>query len=261
MNTPLLIQFLLCPIVFVSLLKVTAPYGRHHQSGWGPNLPNRLAWLLMELPALLIISLLVMQSSAVASPQAWVPLGFWVVHYAYRSFIFPALMHPSDQTFPAMLVLLAFAFNSLNGYNNAEALIANGSRNAPLLSLHFVVGTLVFICGFILHVHSDHIIRNLRKPGEKIYRIPHGGHVSLGQQPALPRGNYPMDRLGYPDLVTGGRRLRPLHILQPGSACHLKPSLVPGAFSRVSHRAANSCSRPVLKSQVGFTHRLMQCTG
>lgn len=175
MNTPLMIQFLLCPIVLLSLLRITAPYGRHHQAGWGPDLPNRLAWLLMELPALLVISLLVLQSSSASSQQAWIPLSFWIVHYSYRSFVFPALMHPSDKTFPAMLVLFAIAFNALNGYNNAEALIANGSRNAPLLSLHFVVGTLVFICGFALHVHSDRIIRNLRQAGEKTYRIPHGG--------------------------------------------------------------------------------------
>ena len=175
MTTALMIQFLLCPIVLLSLLRITAPYGRHHQPGWGPDLPNRLAWLLMELPALLVISLLVLESSSAASQQAWVPLYFWMAHYAYRSFVFPALMHPSDKTFPAMLVLFAVAFNSLNGYNNAEALIVNGSHKSPLLSLHFVVGTLVFFCGFSLHVHSDHIIRNLRRTGEKTYRIPHGG--------------------------------------------------------------------------------------
>ena len=175
MTTALMIQFLLCPIVLLSLLRITAPYGRHHQPGWGPDLPNRLAWLLMELPALLVISLLVLESSSAASQQAWVPLSFWMAHYAYRSFVFPALMHPSDKTFPAMLVLFAVAFNSLNGYNNAEALIVNGSHKSPLLSLHFVVGTLVFFCGFSLHVHSDHIIRNLRRTGEKTYRIPHGG--------------------------------------------------------------------------------------
>lgn len=175
MNTPLLIQFLLCPIVFLSLLRITAPYGRHHRPGWGLNLPNRLAWLLMELPALLVISLLVLQSPAAVSPQAWVPLCLWLIHYGYRTFIFPALMHPSDKTFPAMLVLFAIAFNSLNGFNNAEALIANGSRNAPLLSLHFMVGILTFTGGFLLHVHSDRIIRKLRQPGERTYRIPHGG--------------------------------------------------------------------------------------
>ena len=54
-------------------------------------------------------------------------------------------------------------------------LIANGLNDAPLMSLHFVLGTFTFTTGFLLHVHSDHLIRNLRQAGEKTYRIPQGG--------------------------------------------------------------------------------------
>jgi len=175
MHPALLIQFILCPVVFFSLLWVTAPYGRHYQGGWGPRLPNRSAWLLMELPALLVISLLVLASDAASSPQAWLPLVFWAVHYGYRTFVFPALMRPSDNTFPALLVLFAIGFNCLNGYNNAVALIRSGMADAPLISLNFILGALIFIAGFVLHVHSDRVIRNLRKPGETGYKIPHGG--------------------------------------------------------------------------------------
>ncbi len=175
MNLPLLIQFLLCPLVLLSLLWVTAPYGRHYQEGWGPSLPNRAAWILMELPALLVITLLVLASPARAMPQTWVPLCFWVFHYAYRTFLFPALMQPSDRTFPALLVLFAIVFNTLNGYNNAEALIAAGENATPLLTQHFVIGTVLFLAGFSLHFQSDKTIRELRKPGETGYRIPQGG--------------------------------------------------------------------------------------
>jgi protein-S-isoprenylcysteine O-methyltransferase Ste14 len=172
---PLLIQFGLCPLVLLSLLWMTAPYGRHHNAGWGPVLPNRAAWLLMELPALLVITVLVLISPNGAAPQAWVPLVFWLFHYSYRTFVFPALMHPSDKTFPAMLVLFAVAFNSLNGYNNAQALLAAGETALPLLTPHFIIGALVFIAGFCLHLQSDAIIRNLRAPGETAYKIPYGG--------------------------------------------------------------------------------------
>jgi 3-oxo-5-alpha-steroid 4-dehydrogenase 1 len=175
MHPFLLLQFLLCPLVLLSLLRVTAPYGRHHTSGWGPNLSNRLAWMLMELPALLVITVMVMGSVAWQSPQAFAPLTFWVIHYSYRSFIFPALMHPSDKTFPVLLVLFAVSFNTLNGFNNAGALIANGIADAPPSSIHFTVGAALFMTGFCLHVHSDNIIRNLRKKGESGYKIPLGG--------------------------------------------------------------------------------------
>lgn len=175
MSLPLIIQFALCPIVLISLLFVTAPYGRHYQSGWGPDWPNRVAWAVMELPALVVITLLVVLSPAIHSPQAWLPLLLWVMHYGYRTFVFPALMRPSDRTFPAMLVLFAILFNILNGFNNAQALIENGTRNEPLLSAHFVIGFVLFLAGFAAHLHSDHVIRNLRKPGETGYRVPQGG--------------------------------------------------------------------------------------
>jgi protein-S-isoprenylcysteine O-methyltransferase Ste14 len=175
MSIPLLIQFLLCPLVFISLLWVTAPYGRHHKPGWGLDLPNRLAWFLMELPALLVISLLVLASPVSDRPQAWVPLMFWIFHYGYRSFVFPALMHPSNRTFPMMLVVFAVAFNMLNGYNNSAALISAAVLDTPLISVNFILGSAIFILGFVMHVQSDTVIRNLRRPGETGYQIPRGG--------------------------------------------------------------------------------------
>ena len=184
MTTPLIIQFALCPVVFVSLLWVTAPYGRHFKAGWGPSLPNRTAWVLMELPALFVIVALVLASPARQSPQAWVPLLFWSFHYGYRTFVFPALMRPSDRTFPAQLVLFAIAFNFLNGYNNAGALIAAGTADAPLISLHFMIGAAVFVAGFAIHFQSDRIIRNLRHPGEKGYAVPRGGLYRWVSSPA-----------------------------------------------------------------------------
>lgn len=175
MSLLLLVQFLLCPLVLVVLLRVTAPYGRHHQAGWGPNLPNRAAWVLMELPALLVITTLVLMSPVRSQPQAWVPLCFWVFHYGYRTLLFPALMRPSDKTFPALLVIFAIAFNVLNGYNNAAALIDAGNNETSLLTLHFLLGAVIFLAGFAIHYHADRTIRRLRKPGEKAYHVPQGG--------------------------------------------------------------------------------------
>ena len=174
-DVPLSIQFLLCPVVLLSLLWVTAPYGRHHKPGWGPDLPSRLAWFVMELPALVVITWLVLDSPARAAAVAWLPLAFWVVHYSYRTVLFPALMRPSGKTFPALLVLFAIAFNVLNGYNNANALIGNAAAGKPLLTPHFLLGALVFWTGFAIHCHADHVIRSLRRPGECAYRIPGGG--------------------------------------------------------------------------------------
>lgn len=175
MSTPLLIQFLLCPVVLVALIYMPAPYGRHHRKGWGGTLPNRLAWVLMEIPAFAVIAWLVLNSPARNQAVAIVPLAFWMFHYGYRTFVFPALMRPSDRTFPAVLVLFAIGFNVLNGYNNAQPLIGSAALGQSLLSGHFIVGSLVFTVGFVMHVHSDTVIRRLRKNGESGYSIPQGG--------------------------------------------------------------------------------------
>ena len=39
----------------------------------------------------------------------------------------------------------------------------------------FIIGTLLFVFGFCVNYHSDHILRNLRSPGETGYKIPTGG--------------------------------------------------------------------------------------
>lgn len=35
-------------------------------------------------------------------------------------------------------------------------------------------GSLLWLVGWLMNVHSDHILRNLRKPGETGYKIPTG---------------------------------------------------------------------------------------
>ena len=175
MSTPLLIQFLLCPATLLGLLIISAPYGRHFRPGWGPSLPNRVAWFLMELPALAAISLLVLGTPQASLAAVWVPLCFWLIHYTYRTVIFAALMRPSDRTFPIALVLCAVAFNLLNGFNNAEALLHKSTTTRGWPDVSFWIGSGVFIVGFVMHVHADSVIRRLRQPGDDSYHIPHGG--------------------------------------------------------------------------------------
>jgi hypothetical protein len=44
------IEIALAIFTFASLLFVTAPYGRHARSGWGPTVSAKLGWVLMECP-------------------------------------------------------------------------------------------------------------------------------------------------------------------------------------------------------------------
>ncbi len=129
----------------------------------------------MEIPAVTVIGALVLISPQGSSPIALIPLAFWMLHYSYRTFLYPALMRPSNRTFPVILVLFAVAFNVLNGYNNSAALLQNSISQAAFPSPHFWIGSIIFFSGFLIHVHSDRIIRALRGPGETGHAIPNGG--------------------------------------------------------------------------------------
>lgn len=43
-----------------------------------------------------------------------------------------------------------------------------------LTDYHFVTGVALFFTGMAVNIHSDYILRNLRKPGETGYKIPKG---------------------------------------------------------------------------------------
>lgn len=46
------------------------------------------------------------------------------------------------------------------------------SKHFELLT--FLLGLLLFYIGMAINIHSNYILRNLRKPGEVVYKIPTG---------------------------------------------------------------------------------------
>lgn len=161
----------------------SAPYGRHHRAGWGPCLHSRTAWVLMELPAVLVI-LLVAATGPAPSAVAVAFLLAWELHYLYRTFLYPALMRSSPRTFPVVLVAIAWVFNAANGYVNGWRLF-RGAAYAPIWfrDLRFIAGVLLFATGFAAHAWSDAVVRKLWGPGDSGYRIPRGGLFELVSAP------------------------------------------------------------------------------
>ena len=47
--------FVLSALVFVALLFISAPYGRHTRAGWGPKISGTAGWVIMELPAVIVL--------------------------------------------------------------------------------------------------------------------------------------------------------------------------------------------------------------
>jgi 3-oxo-5-alpha-steroid 4-dehydrogenase 1 len=168
--------FIISPITFVGLLFKTAPYGKHTEKGWGLKIQSKLGWFLMEIPAVFVIAVFYLKNYKDITFVPFVFLMIWQAHYIYRTFIYPFLLRGSKKTFPVLLVVFAVVFNTINGYINGyyQCCIRPEYDLSWFLTPQFILGTITFFTGYFVHIYSDMVIRNLRKPGEKEYKIPQG---------------------------------------------------------------------------------------
>ncbi|XP_061444340.1 3-oxo-5-alpha-steroid 4-dehydrogenase 1 isoform X2 [Rhineura floridana] len=156
---------------------IQLPYGRYTSLSFGRPVPAKLAWAVQEAPAFLVPLILVLCSDG-ARLSFWpnrTLLALFFIHYTYRSFIFPFLIRGGKPT-PAFTFLLAFIFCLYNGYLQGRSLSNYAEYSSDWLTvLRFILGFTGWLSGLLIHVHSDNILRNLRKPGETGYKIPRGG--------------------------------------------------------------------------------------
>ena len=155
--------------VFPLLFFVTAPYGRHFRPGWGPAVGSRLGWVAMEWPSVVLFVLVWFANPGFGMPMVTALGLLWLVHYVQRTFVFSLLQRSSGRRQAVLTVVLADVFNVLNATGNAAAL-----HDRPFDAL-FLVGSVLFVGGLGLNVHSDQLLRRLRGPGETGYKVPFGG--------------------------------------------------------------------------------------
>ena len=171
------LEVILAALTFIALIFITAPYGRHHKPGrWGPVIPARLGWILMESPAVVVFAAIFAMGDHSAGLAPLVLLCMWQWHYIHRTFIFPFRMRSEGKTMPVLVAALAVCFNVLNAYVNARWISHFGVYQSDwLYDPRFILGALVFFVGFGVNVHADNVLFNLRAPGETGYKIPRGG--------------------------------------------------------------------------------------
>lgn len=164
-------------LAFLALTFITAPYGRHGRGGWGPTLPTRWTWVLMEAPAPIAFAITLATTPRGLEPVPLVLGGLYIAHYTWRSFVFPFLLKVDGKREPVLIAALSGLFNSANGFVNAYAI----GWLAPHLDASWLhgpvawLGIALFAIGYRINHQSDAILRNLRRPGETGYRIPEGG--------------------------------------------------------------------------------------
>lgn len=162
---------------FPFILKFDAPYGRHSSSKWGYSIDNKLAWIVMELPALLVCPLIFYLSTNEKSILTSFFIFLWLVHYFNRTIIYPNRILTKKKKMPLIIAMLAFIFNLVNGYINGYyfGFIDFSYSLEWVYTPQFIIGSILFIVGFLINISSDSILINLRKKNTNEYTIPRKG--------------------------------------------------------------------------------------
>ena len=152
--------FALAVVTFAVLLRLVAPYGRHYLgNGWGPDIPSRTGWIVMEMPAPLAFAGFYALGESAGHAAPLVLLGMWQCHYLNRSFLYPLRLRTAGNRMPVVVVATGFAFNVLNGYINARFISHFGEYGIGWLTdPRFLVGLALFAAGFAMNIHSDNIL-------------------------------------------------------------------------------------------------------
>ena len=165
-------------IVFIALYFVTAGYGVFYNKKWGPSIPNKIGWVLMESPVFIAMILLCVFSERSTNVVCLIFLILFEIHYFQRSFIFPFLIR-GKSVMPLSVILMGVVFNTLNALMQGGWIFYVSPENmyeiSWLTTPQFIIGTLIFFVGMIINIHSDHIIRHLRKPGDTKHYLPKKG--------------------------------------------------------------------------------------
>ncbi len=177
----LVAQYVMAAIVFVALFKYVAAYGRYVDDKKGAAtrfISYRRGWLIMEVPA--VFTILIMYGAALAlgkklSIFALAFLIVWEIHYVYRTFIFPFLNRNKAHEFTLPVVIGGLVFNIINGFINGWALFFTPLLETVLSRMMYVyIGVAVFFVGFVVHVTSDKILRDVKRANKGGYGVPHG---------------------------------------------------------------------------------------
>ncbi len=183
-NFFLLLLTIIALVVFVCLFFVNAGYGKMRSAQWGPSINNRVAWVLMEAPVFFVMLYLWANSNRPFDTVPLIMFLFFELHYFQRSFIFPFIMRGKG-SMPLIIMFLGVVFNIVNGYIQARWLfdLSYSKCMGPeglypiswLTSWQFILGTIMFFAGMIINIHSDSVIRHLRKPGDNKHYLPKKG--------------------------------------------------------------------------------------
>ncbi|MEO0326239.1 MAG: DUF1295 domain-containing protein [Myxococcota bacterium] len=171
----------MAPAVLLALVFIRAPYGRHQKGGFGPSLSARAAWVVMEIPTLVVFAWAYALGPWRGELVPLMLAALWLVHYGDRTLLYPRRIRPSGKPTAWIVAGWGFAFQVANSYVNGGWLSSEVAAYGAewLADPRFVLGALLFVAGLVGNRWADHVLRTLRKPGETGYVIPRGGLYEL----------------------------------------------------------------------------------
>ena len=161
----------LLTFLFLIFSNIVAPYGRHSNSEWGINIDNRWGWFWMELPALVLMPAIVLISPVEKNKIIILILSLWILHYFYRTILFPIKLKTKGKKIPMVIVISAFVFNLFNGFFVGYEI---GYISQPDFGINTLIGLIIFLIGMYINRSSDNKLISLRSENKQ-YQIPQGG--------------------------------------------------------------------------------------
>jgi protein-S-isoprenylcysteine O-methyltransferase Ste14 len=145
------------------------------RSGWGPQIPARLGWILMETPAVAVFAWAFFSGEHWLSVAPLALFALWETHYVYRTFAYPFRMRGGSQMTLFIVAFVALLVTAPYGYLNGRYLSQFGNYPTSwLVDPRFLIGTGLFVAGFVINLRSDSILRKLRGPAETGHKVPSG---------------------------------------------------------------------------------------
>lgn len=167
--------------IIAKCLKLNVPvvYGRHETGQSRFRVPTRLSWVLMESPACLVFTYFVFTGPLPVTAPVIALLIMWQMHYFHRAFIYPfQLQIRAGSTTPLRMTLFGVILTTACGYLNGEFIsryAVHLQSNDWFYSPAFILGTILFLIGFVLNKTSDGELIRLRKNNPDNYSIPYNG--------------------------------------------------------------------------------------
>ena len=124
----------------------------------------------MELPALVLMPVIVLISPVQKNEIIILILSIWVLHYFYRTILFPIKLKTKGKKMPVVIVISAFIFNLFNGFFVGYEI---GNISQLDFGINTLIGLIIFFTGMYINRSSDNKLISLRKENKE-YQIPQG---------------------------------------------------------------------------------------